>query len=84
MRRLTSSWSGTLRKLGFKRTSKPRRQTRRFQFGSMEPRWVFSTSHSVTSFLPGNCPDGQPCECATRLRQRMTMQQAQMTWAALT
>jgi hypothetical protein len=63
MRSFSSSWSTTLRKLGFTRARRTRRATLGLSFESLESRIVFSTEHIATHFLPGNCGVGGSCEC---------------------
>ena len=65
MRRLISSWSNTLRQLGYKAAKKSQwRAPRRCGLETLEPRWVFSTTHMPTPFLVGNCTDDCPCSCS--------------------
>src|SRR5690349_9107776 len=65
MRRLSSSWSKTFAKLGFKSIKKPlRRVLRERRFESLEQRLVFSTTHLPTRSPSGNDTDKCPCNCA--------------------
>jgi RHS repeat-associated protein len=64
MRRFSSSWLGTLAKLGFKAVKKSsRRESRERRFEALEPRWVFSFT-SPTPHDGGNCPNDCPCSCS--------------------
>ena len=64
MRRFTSSWLGTLSKLGFKRRAKLRRpRPRRCAIEQLEAKQVLTVLYYLGE-NESNCPDDCPCSCA--------------------